>query len=152
MVDIVTPAKRSQMMAGIQSRNTKPELTVRRMLHGSGYRFRLHRRDLPGVPDIVMPGRKVAIFVHGCFWHQHVGCRHARMPATRPDFWQSKLQANVERDRHAVGQLRILGWRVLCVWECSTRNAGAVATLQAAMGAWIEGGESFGEIGAPSRS
>lgn len=137
-------------MAGIQGKNTKPELIVRRMLFALGYRFRLHRRDLPGAPDIVMPSRKVAIFVHGCFWHMHRGCRYAKMPATRPDFWKAKLEANVERDRQAVEKLQAQGWRVLCVWECATRNAHVGARLQAAMSTWIEGSEPFGEIGAPS--
>ncbi|MBF9172043.1 DNA mismatch endonuclease Vsr [Xanthomonas campestris pv. campestris] len=151
MVDLVSPADRSRMMAGIQGKNTKPELIVRRMLFASGYRFRLHRRDLPGAPDIVMSGRKVAVFVHGCFWHMHEGCRFAKMPATRPEFWKTKLEANVARDRRAVENLRPLGWRVLCVWECSTRDTEAAAGLQAAMSSWIEGGEPFGEIGAPTR-
>lgn len=151
MVDVVSPADRSRMMSGIQGKNTKPELTVRRMLFASGYRFRLHRRDLPGAPDIVMPGRKIAIFVHGCFWHMHQGCRFAKMPATRPEFWKAKLEANVERDRRAVEKLQPLGWRVLCVWECTTRDVHVAAGLQAAMSAWIEGGAPVGEIGAPSR-
>ncbi len=151
MVDVVSPADRSRMMAGIQGKNTKPELIIRRMLFASGYRFRLHRRDLPGAPDIVMSGRKVAVFVHGCFWHMHQGCRFARMPATRPEFWKAKLEANVARDRRAVENLRALGWRVMCVWECSTRDTEAAAGLQAAMSSWIEGGEPFGEIGAPTR-
>lgn len=152
MVDVVSLADRSRMMAGIKGKNSQPELLVRRMLFASGYRFRLHRRDMPGTPDIVMPGRKVAIFVHGCFWHHHQGCRYAKMPATRPDFWKAKLEANVERDSRAVEKLQALGWRVLCVWECSTRNAEAAADLQDAMSTWIEGGEQLGEIGAPSRS
>ncbi len=139
------------MMAGIQGKNTKPELIVRRMLFASGYRFRLHRRDLPGAPDIVMTGRKVAVFVHGCFWHRHQGCRFAKMPATRPEFWKAKLEANVARDDRAFEKLRALGWRVLCVWECATRDAEVAAGLQAAMSSWIEGGEPFGEIGAPTR-
>lgn len=151
MVDVVSPADRSRMMSGIQGKNTKPELTVRRMLFASGYRFRLHRRDLPGAPDIVMPGRKVAIFVHGCFWHMHQGCRFAKMPATRPEFWKAKLEANVERDRRAVEKLRALGWRVLCVWECSTRDVQAATGLQAAMSAWLEGRCQVGEIGSPQR-
>ena len=151
MVDVVSPADRSRMMAGIQGKNTKPELLVRRMLFASGYRFRLHRRDLPGAPDIVMPGRKVAIFVHGCFWHLHQGCRYAKMPATRPDFWKAKLEANVERDRRAVKKLQALDWRVLCVWECSTRDTQAAAGLQATMSGWIEGSKSLGEIGAPAQ-
>lgn len=151
MVDVVSPADRSRMMAGIQGKNTKPELTVRRVLFASGYRFRLHRRDLPGAPDIVMPGRKIAIFVHGCFWHMHQGCRYAKMPTTRPEFWKAKLEANVARDRHAVEKLQALGWRVLCVWECSTRDAATASGLQAAMSAWIEGSEPLGEIDAPFR-
>lgn len=151
MVDVVSPADRSRMMAGIKGKNSQPELLVRRLLFASGYRFRLHRRDLPGNPDIVMPGRKVAIFVHGCFWHFHQGCRYAKLPATRPDFWKAKLEANVERDSRAVGKLQALGWRVLCVWECSTRDAEAAAGLQDAMSSWIERGELLGEIGAQSR-
>lgn len=152
MVDVVSPAQRSRMMAGIQGRNTKPELTVRRMLFAMGYRFRLHRRDLPGAPDIVMPGRKVVIFVHGCFWHMHQGCRLSKMPTTRPEFWTTKLEANVERDRRAVAKLQALGWRVLWIWECSTRDIHAASDLQAAIRAWIEGGNQLGELGAPSRS
>jgi DNA mismatch endonuclease (patch repair protein) len=151
MVDIVSPADRSRMMAGIRGKNTKPELIVRQMLFALGYRFRLHRRDLPGAPDIVMPGRKVAVFVHGCFWHMHEGCRFAKMPATRAEFWKAKLEANVARDRRAVEKLQALGWRVLCVWECSTRDAEAAAGLQAAMSAWIEAADRLGEIGAPKR-
>ncbi|MHB1669841.1 very short patch repair endonuclease [Thiomonas sp.] len=152
MVDVVSPADRSRMMASIKGKNSQPELLVRRLLFASGYRFRLHRRDLPGTPDIVMAGRKVAIFVHGCFWHMHQGCRYAKMPATRPDFWKAKFEANVERDRRAVERLRALGWRVLCIWECSTRDAEASAGLQGAMGSWIDGGERLGEIGTPSPS
>lgn len=151
MVDVVSTAKRSQMMAGIHGKNTKPELIVRRMLFAAGYRFRLHRRDLPGAPDIVMPGRKVAIFVHGCFWHMHQGCRYAKMPSTRPGFWTAKLEANVERDSRAVDELLALGWRVLCVWECSTRRIEIAPALQVAMSSWIEGDELRGDIGAPAR-
>jgi DNA mismatch endonuclease (patch repair protein) len=151
MVDVVAPTDRSRMMAGIQGKNTKPELIVRRMLFASGYRFRLHRRDLPGAPDIVMPGRKIAIFVHGCFWHTHHGCRFAKMPATRPEFWKAKLEGNVERDRRAVEKLQALGWRVLCVWECSTREAKAAAGLQDALRQWIESGPQLGEISGGAR-
>lgn len=151
MVDVVSSAKRSQMMAGIRGKNTQPELIVRRMLFASGYRFRLHRRDLPGAPDIVMPGRNVAIFVHGCFWHMHQGCRYAKLPATRTDFWEAKLLANVTRDRRAVDELRALGWRVLCVWECATRDAVTATELQRTMSLWIEGGELIGQIGVKAR-
>jgi DNA mismatch endonuclease, patch repair protein len=151
MVDVVSPADRSRMMAGIKGKNSQPELLVRRLLFASGYRFRLHRRNLPGTPDIVMPGRNVAIFVHGCFWHLHWGCRYAKMPTTRPDFWTAKLEANVERDRRAIEKLRALGWRVLCVWECATRDTETAAGLQGAMRSWIENGEPLGQIGAPAR-
>ncbi|MCW5235133.1 very short patch repair endonuclease [Verminephrobacter eiseniae] len=145
MADIVPPSVRSRMMSGIKGKNSRPEMLVRRLLFASGYRFRLHRRDLPGTPDIVMPGRKVAIFVHGCFWHLHQGCRYVKMPATRTEFWKAKLNANVECDRRAVGKLQALGWRVLCVWECSTRDAEA-AGLQDALYRWIEGDSQFGEV------
>lgn len=146
MVDVVSPVDRSRMMSGIKGKNSQPELLVRRLLFASGYRFRLHKRDLPGTPDIAMPGRKVAIFVHGCFWHLHHGCRYAKMPATRPDFWKAKLEANVERDHRAVESLRVLGWRVLCIWECSTRNTEFADRLQAAMRDWIVSDSPFGEI------
>ncbi len=151
MTDVVSPNVRSRMMSGIKGKNTQPEILVRRLLFASGYRFRLHRRDLPGTPDIAMPGRKIAIFVHGCFWHFHHGCRFAKMPATRPDFWETKLEANVARDRRAVEKLKALGWRVLCVWECAMRDAEVAENLQVAMSSWIESGEPLGEIGAPSR-
>lgn len=109
-------------MASIRGKDTKPEMVVRRLLHAMGYRFRLHRRDLPGTPDIVLPGRQAVIFVHGCFWHRHSGCRLAAVPATRRDFWEAKIAANKARDRRAVAQLRRNGWRVAVVWECQTRK------------------------------
>src|SRR5688500_6361412 len=123
MVDIVSPADRSRMMAGIKGKNSQAELLVRRLLFASGYRFRLHRRDLPGTPNIVMPGRKASNFVHGCFWHLHPGCRYSKIPATRPEFWKAQRESNVERDRRAVEKHQALGSRVLCVCECSTRDA-----------------------------
>jgi DNA mismatch endonuclease (patch repair protein) len=149
MVDVVSPEVRSRMMAGIQGKNTKPEVIVRKLLHSAGYRFRLHRRDLPGAPDIVMPGRKISIFVHGCFWHMHGGCRFAKLPATRPEFWKVKLEANVGRDLRAVAKLRALGWRVLCVWECATRDGSTAENLEVEMRAWIEGDAPLREIGTP---
>jgi DNA mismatch endonuclease (patch repair protein) len=111
------------MMANIRGKDTKPEIVVRRLLHKMGYRFRLHRKDLPGTPDIVFPGRKALIFVHGCFWHQHEGCRFAVLPATRRSFWENKLSGNVSRDRRAVTALRRAGWRVSVIWECQTQRA-----------------------------
>jgi DNA mismatch endonuclease (patch repair protein) len=148
MVDVVTPAKRSQMMSGIRGKDSLPEKRVRRMLFAMGYRFRLHRRDLPGTPDIAMPGRKIAIFVHGCFWHAHQGCKYAKLPSTRKDFWSAKLRANIDRDQRAADRLISTGWRVLCVWECSTRNPKASADLQTALQRWIESDSPTGEIGA----
>jgi len=118
MVDIVDRATRSRMMAGIRGTNTVPELAVRRFLHRSGFRFRLHGRQLPGRPDVVLPKYRAAVFVHGCFWHRHPGCRFATTPATRRAFWQGKFRENVERDRRQQRALRSAGWRVFVVWEC----------------------------------
>jgi len=122
MADRITPEARSANMSRIRGKDTKPELAVRRMLHAMGYRFRLHRRDLPGTPDIVLPGRRKAIFVHGCFWHGHAGCRLAAKPATRPEFWADKIAKNQARDRRAVAKLRRLGWSVGTIWECGLRD------------------------------
>jgi DNA mismatch endonuclease (patch repair protein) len=98
-------------------------MQVRRLLHGLGYRYVLHRRDLPGVPDLVFPSRKTIIFVHGCFWHQHKGCLDGRIPKSRASYWKPKLQRNVERDRRNISKLRWRGWRVIQVWECDIANA-----------------------------
>jgi len=99
VTDVVDPETRSRMMSGIGGQNTKPEIVVRKALFAAGFRFRLHRKDLPGRPDVVLPGWRVAVFVHGCFWHAHRGCRYAKMPASRREFWEAKLATNVERDR-----------------------------------------------------
>jgi DNA mismatch endonuclease, patch repair protein len=109
-------------MASIRSRDTKPEMLVRRYLHGRGFRYSLVRKDLPGQPDLVLPKFNAAVFVHGCFWHGHVGCRFATTPATRPDFWRSKLSANAARDQRVETELQQLGWRVAVVWECALRK------------------------------
>ena len=118
MADIVDPKTRSRMMSGIRGKNTKPELTVRRFLHSQGFRYRLHRKRLPGRPDIVLPKYGTVVLVHGCFWHQHAGCRYAYMPKSNRGFWEAKLGSNVERDKQTVVQLRRLGWRVKVLWEC----------------------------------
>lgn len=122
MTDIVTPAVRSRMMSSIRGRDTLPEMNVRRYLHAVGLRFRLHGKALPGRPDLTFSSRRVAIFVHGCFWHQHPGCPYASSPATRPDFWQAKFVANKVRDAAAVESLTSLGWKVITIWECQTRD------------------------------
>lgn len=121
-MDTLTPKKRSENMARVRSSNTVPELRVRRLLHAAGYRFRLHRKNLPGTPDIVLPAYRTAVLVHGCFWHRHVGCRDASTPKTRMDFWQEKFRDNIARDSHNLGALQELGWRVIVVWECELRD------------------------------
>lgn len=113
--------KRSALMSRIKSKNTKPEMVVRRALHSIGFRYRLHRQDLPGKPDIVLQRYKVVIFVHGCFWHQHKGCKLASSPKSRRHYWLPKLAANVARDRQHVEELEGLGWKCETIWECEAR-------------------------------
>ena len=122
MTDVFSPAERSRVMSRIRGRDTKPELQIRSMLHRLGYRFRLHRRDLPGSPDIVLPKHRTVIFVHGCFWHRHPGCRYSTTPATRARFWRLKFERNVERDGESTRSLRRAGWRVITIWECEVRK------------------------------
>ncbi len=111
-------------MSRIRGKDTKPELRVRSQLHRMGYRFRLHRKDLPGRPDIVLPKYDTVIFVHGCFWHRHKGCRFAYTPKTRPEFWKKKFGGNIRRDRTNINLLRKQGWKVLIIWECETDSNG----------------------------
>jgi DNA mismatch endonuclease (patch repair protein) len=113
------------MMSGIRSKNTQPEMIVRRYLHNRGFRYRLHARNLPGSPDLVLPKYKVAIFVHGCFWHRHGGCRYATTPSSNVERWSLKFEANTERDARNAAMLRSVGWRVIVVWECELRRASA---------------------------
>lgn len=129
MTDVLSEEQRRRNMAAIRSTNTKPELRVRRALHAAGLRYRLHVRGLPGTPDLVFPSRRVVVFVHGCFWHQHPLCHNVKMPASRPEFWGPKLVANVERDRRQQRALRTLGWRVLVIWECQTKDASKLRRL-----------------------
>lgn len=119
-LDNLSPKQRKHAMAAVCSTNTTPEMVVRRLLHHAGYRYRLHHGDLPGSPDIVLPRRRVAIFVHGCFWHQHHCSRGSRMPSTNSAYWRTKLQANVRRDQRVRRALNRRGWRVMTVWECQT--------------------------------
>jgi DNA mismatch endonuclease, patch repair protein len=118
MVDIVSPAVRSRMMASIKGKDTKPELVVRSFLHRAGFRFSLHRKDLPGRPDIVLPKYRTVVFVHGCFWHRHAGCRFATTPERNAAFWRSKFRENTLRDRRNRAALLQLGWRVETLWSC----------------------------------
>jgi len=126
-VDQFSSEKRSRIMATIQAANTKPELAVRRLVHGMGYRYRLHAKELPGKPDIVFPGRKKIVFVHGCFWHRHRGCRYATSPKTRTDFWNEKFVKNVARDRRNRLALKKMGWAVMVVWQCELKNSEKLA-------------------------
>jgi len=116
------------MMRSVKQKDTKPELIVRKLIHGFGYRYRLHRRNLPGTPDLVFPSRKKVIFVHGCFWHQHPKCKAASLPKSNKEFWTPKLQGNVHRDKAQIDQLRSMGWEVLVVWECEVRDMDALAS------------------------
>jgi len=135
MMDIVDPATRSRMMSGIKGKNTKPEISVRRHLHRMGFRFRLHDEGLAGNPDIILPKWRACVFVHGCFWHRHEGCRFTTMPSTRTDFWNEKFSRNVQRDRQVVMRLREAGWRVATVWECALKKD-EVATVKR-LAEWI---------------
>ncbi len=139
--DVVDAATRSRMMAGIRGKDTRPEMILRRGLHARGYRFRLHDRRLPGSPDLVFPGRRAVIFVHGCFWHGH-DCHLFRLPATRQEFWRAKIAGNAARDAVAEGALVAAGWRVLTVWECSLkgREKLAVETVLDRVAAWLVAG------------
>ena len=128
MPDIVDQATRSRMMAGIGSRDTVPELALRRALHALGLRYRLHDRKLPGTPDLVFRRFGAVCFVHGCFWHRHDGCPYATTPNTRTEFWQDKFDANVERDRRNRRDLLQAGWRLAIVWECALRKRGELGT------------------------
>ena len=121
MVDHLTKKKRSWNMSRIRSKDTKPEIIVRSLLHGMGYRFRLHGKDLPGKPDIVLPKYKTVIFVHGCFWHRHKGCKRCTTPSTNKDYWLKKFERNIANDRMYKKMLKIKGWKVIIVWECETK-------------------------------
>jgi DNA mismatch endonuclease, patch repair protein len=125
-MDKLSPERRSANMARIRSQNTSPEVSLRKLIHGLGYRFRLHRNDLPGKPDLVFPSRKKVIFVHGCFWHQHTECREGRVPGSRLEYWVPKLRRNQERDVLAQSSLKEQGWGYLVVWECELKDMTAV--------------------------
>ena len=122
MMDTRTAPKRSEIMSKAGSKNTQPELVVRRLIFGMGYRYRLHVSSLPGKPDIAMIGRKKIVDVRGCFWHGHEGCKYGRLPKSREDFWKAKIDRNRERDRLNLAKLKGAGWRVLIVWQCELRN------------------------------
>ena len=148
MADRLTPEQRRLNMSRIRGKDTGPEMAVRRLLHRAGYRYRLHRCDLPGRPDMVLPRHRAAVFVHGCFWHGH-GCSLFRVPATRTEFWTAKIDANRRRDEAAVAALFDAGWRSLWVWECALRGRGrrSPEVLQDGIAAFVTGEAGFAAIG-----
>lgn len=129
MVDQISAERRSAVMAQIKGKNTGPEVRVRKAAHAMGLRFRLHRTDLPGKPDMVFPKFRVALFVHGCFWHQHAGCRRASMPKSKTEYWEAKLRRNVARDALVAPALQLLGWRSVVIWECETNNRSTLSDV-----------------------
>lgn len=126
-MDTLSPAQRSERMRRVRSADTKPELIVRGTMHRLGYRFRKHRKDLPGCPDAALPSRRKAVFVHGCFWHRHDCSAGCRLPKSRVDFWRPKLERNAQRDAEHLARLNDMGWRALVVWECETRDPASLA-------------------------
>lgn len=128
MSDIMSSEARSALMSRIRSKDTRPELIVRRLAHKLGFRYRLHKRELPGTPDLVFPGKRKVIFVHGCFWHQHDGCKFATIPKTRREFWVKKLQKNEARDKQAMDELRSQNWDSMVIWECETSDTDKLIT------------------------
>ena len=147
MSDIVPPEKRSRMMAGIRSRDTRPEILIRKALHLSGFRYRLHDRKLPGTPDLVFPGPGAVLFVNGCFWHGH-RCHLFKLPGTRTEFWSEKISKNRANDQKALNTLLNSGWRVGCIWECAVKGKTKLPLEEVVnlCGAWIRSSRSVFEI------
>ncbi len=147
MADVVSPQKRSEMMSGIRGKNTKPEQFVRKALHAQGYRFRLHRKDLPGKPDLVLTKYNAVIFVHGCFWHRH-NCHLFKWPKSRPDFWRTKINKNCENDEKTLDALQEQDWRVLIVWECAIKGKERLEPdrIIEEITGWLSSDEQYHEI------
>lgn len=137
MADFVSKSMRRNIMRGVRPKHTKPEIKVRQSLHRMGYRFRLHRKDLPGKPDIVLPKHRIVIQVHGCFWHQHQKCPIGRRPSSNVEYWNAKLDRNIERDAETKDALEKLGWTVWTVWECETKDE---ESLEALLGSYLDPG------------
>jgi len=147
VVDIVDKATRSRMMAGIKGGNTKPERDLRAALHARGFRYRLHAKNIVGRPDLIFPKYRAVVFVHGCFWHRHEGCRYATTPATRPEFWEAKFAANAARDARVEAELLSIGWRVATVWECVLRRHAEVGITADQIALWLISGDAVIEVG-----
>ncbi len=143
MTDIVDSKTRSRMMSGIRGKNTKPEIVIRKRLHARGYRFRLHRKDLPGSPDMVLRKHQAVILINGCFWHGHQ-CRLFKWPKTRPEFWRNKIEGNIRRDQQKLFELKRLGWRVCLLWECEIKGANEehLNRVMESISKWLNGAES----------
>lgn len=151
MADTQTPEQRRRTMQSVGTANTGPELRIRKLLHQFGYRYRLHRRDLPGSPDIVFPGRRKVLLIHGCFWHAH-GCRQGRPPKSRPDYWLPKLARNKQRDTDVEEALRRLGWDVMIVWQCELRTKDILASTMERVAAFLGPPRDQGGGGSGSHS
>lgn len=147
MIDIVDKQTRSRMMAGIKGKNTKPEMALRRALHARGFRYRLHDKNVDGRPDLVFPKHGAVVFVHGCFWHRHEGCRFTTTPSTRPEWWQSKFNKNVERDHSVRRMLLGAGWRIATVWGCALMKPDKVDLAADILTDWLHGSDVELEIG-----
>jgi DNA mismatch endonuclease (patch repair protein) len=145
MTDVVDQATRSRMMAGIRGKDTRPELALRKRLHALGFRYRLHVRDLPGRPDIVLPKYGAVIFVHGCFWHGH-GCPLFKWPKSRSEFWREKIGGNIARDARALQALQDSEWRVAVLWECAIRPKTSIEAVVEELAAWLKSGSTWMEI------
>lgn len=150
MTDIVDKQTRSRMMAGIRGKDTRPELVLRHALHARGLRYQLHRKGIQGRPDLVFPRFRAVLFVHGCFWHRHSGCRFTTTPSTRPEFWQAKFVANVVRDSAVRATLIEAGWRMATVWECALRKQEQVEATTDRLDAWLHSEVAEIEIGGKS--
>lgn len=144
-MDIVDPDTRSRMMRSVRQRDTAPEVRLRKVLHRLGLRYRLNRNDLPGTPDIVFPGAKCVVFLHGCFWHSH-DCRYGTVPSTRRDFWEAKFSANRKRDAKVLLELVTAGWRVMTVWECALKTDTATVSAAEAVVDWVDSGAAVSSV------
>jgi DNA mismatch endonuclease (patch repair protein) len=147
VTDIVDKQTRSRMMSGIRGKNTGPELALRREMHARGFRYRLHAKDVPGRPDLVLPKYRAVVFVHGCFWHRHAECRFTTTPSTRAEFWGDKFARNISRDQRVHDTLTNAGWRLATVWECALRKSYHVERAVDLIAAWLVSGDVEFEIG-----
>lgn len=143
MADIKTKEQRSYNMSRVRSTETKPEQILRSALHKAGFRFRKNVKDLPGKPDIVLPKYKTVVFMHGCFWHGHLGCKKAKLPATQTEFWKTKIEGNIERDKQSILLLQKQSWRIAIIWECAIKNKHALSETTERLVSWLKSDDLF---------